>query len=169
MERLSAEAREQDFVLDADVLLQFRRQLAETFIKGAPGTTGALRGLQAIRQRQEFAEIDHVVVVLHAHHPDWMADHGMPAVQDHREKDPLLLLHMLLKALGHLVEEVSEPFWRFWMVAMDALHFASQDDQARKVAPVAIVEALEDGGNDCRGAFGDCVVMRRRCYLTVTN
>jgi len=45
MERLSAEAREQDLVLDADVLLQFRRQLAKTFIKRAPGTAGAFRSL----------------------------------------------------------------------------------------------------------------------------
>ena len=64
MERLSAKAREQDLVLDADVLLQFRGQLPETFIKRAPGTAGARRGLQAIRERLEFAEIDHVVVVL---------------------------------------------------------------------------------------------------------
>jgi hypothetical protein len=46
MERLSAKAREQDLVLDADVLLQFRGQLPETFIKRAPGTqapAGAFR------------------------------------------------------------------------------------------------------------------------------
>ena len=64
MERLSAKAREQDLVLDADVLLQFRGQLPETFIKRAPGTAGARQGLQAIPERLEFAEIDHVVVVL---------------------------------------------------------------------------------------------------------
>ncbi len=69
---------------------------------------------------------------------------------------------MLVKALGHLGEKIGEPFWRFGVVAMHALDLAGKNDQARQIAPVPIVEALEDVGDDFAGALGDWRIMRRR-------
>ena len=76
----------------------------------------------------------------------------------------LLLLHVLLEALGHLVEKIREPLRCFGVVVMDAFDLAGENNQAGKIAPVPIVEALEDISDDVTGTFGERGVMRR-CHL----
>ncbi len=158
--RLRAEPGEQDFVLHADVLVQLRGQFAKPLIERPPGAAGVLRGLKAMRQSKEVGEIAGVVVMLHPHHRDRMADHGMAAGSQHGEEDLLLLLHVLLKTVQHLVEKVRKSFWRFWMTAMRALNLAGENDQAGQVAPMPVVEAFEDGGDDVASAFRDRSVTR---------
>jgi hypothetical protein len=60
---------------------------------------------------------------------------------------------MLVKTLGRLVEKVGEPFWRFGVVAMHALDLAGKNNQAWQIAPVLIVEAFDDVGDEFAGLY----------------
>jgi hypothetical protein len=62
----------------------------------------------------------------------------LSAIPKHGKEDLFLLVHMLIEALGHLVEKVREPIRRFGVVAMDALDLAGRNNKAGKVASVPL-------------------------------
>ena len=145
------ETREQNLVFDADVLVYIGRQLGKAAVQSAPGGAGILRRLEADRKFRQNREIIGVIVMVGAHHINWLRNHGMAAVLQHWKENALLNFHVRFERFGNPLKVVHKPLWCLRMACMGALNRAREIDKRGKLLPVHGVIAVEDKSDDpCR-------------------
>ena len=143
-----------------DVLAQVHIQLTAPGIQSTPGSARPVRHDEVVGQlRHESQQSPQVIVILH--HPGDRATQGRTNAIEHGWKqDSLLLVLMVFEIIEHIGKQVGQPVRAVGPVAVNRLDAAGQSDDLGEFAPVHLVIALNNVGDQV-GRLGGRVDPRR--------